>query len=223
MENRFKKSAIYLIHSCRHVFLLKKPGTWIPALGFLIFLGIAVTVYGHAHVWIDGAVIIKFDEQGMSGFRQGWVMDEMFSNMLIHDHDKNMNKKLEPEEVKDIYENAFTNLKNFEYFTHVKINGKPFTVKYVQDFNATIVNDSVVYHFFIPCHVKADLMDKEVRISVFDESFYTNITIPKEQVSLENDSEYNCRYEIKKNKDDAYYYGQVYPEEIILTFRKKNE
>ena len=223
MENIFKESNMYGIHSLRVFFYIKRPLALIPALVFLLIIGITATVSGHAHVWIHGAVIIKFDEQGMSGFRHEWVMDEMFSTMLIHDHDKNMNKKLEPDEVKDLYENAFTNLENFEYFTHIKINGKPFSVKYVKDFNAKIVKDSIVYQFFIPCHVKADKEDKEVRIAIYDESFYTNITIVKDQVFLENDSGYDCRYEIIKNKDDAFYYGQVYPEEIVLRFRKKYE
>ncbi len=223
MQNSSEKHSSYFFIFYRGATLMKRPLTWIPVSALLFYLGLTFTVSGHAHVWIHGAVIIKFDEQGMSGFRHEWVMDEMFSTMLIHDHDKNMNKKLEPDEVKDLYENAFTNLENFEYFTHVKINGKPFSVKYVKDFNAKIVKDSVVYQFFIPCHVKADKEDKEVRISVYDESFYTNITILKEQVSLDNDSGYDCRYEIKKNKDNSYYYGQVYPEEIIVKFRTKNE
>ena len=204
-------------------YFYKRPGIRIQALIILILTGITATVYGHAHVWIHGAVIFKFDDQGMSGFRHEWVMDEMFSTMLIHDHDKNMNKKFEPEEVKDLYEHAFTNLKNFEYFTHVKINGKPFTIEQVKDFNAKIINDSVVYHFFIPCRVKAGKKDSEVKIAVYDESFYTNITLLKDQVSLENDSGYICSHEIKKSKDDAFYYGQMYPEEIVLKFRKKYE
>lgn len=219
------RSEIYDIkftHPGRCLFLKK---TWIlvTALGLLIVLGITVKALGHAHVWISGALIINFDEQGMSGFRQEWVMDEMFSAMLIHDHDKNMNKKFEPAEVKDLYENAFTNLKNFDFFTRVKIDGKTFAVKYVKDFDAMIIKDIVVYHFFVPCHIKADKKDKEIRIAVYDESFYTNFTILKDQVFLENASGYDCRYEIKKNKDDAFYYGQVYPEEIILKFRIKNE
>jgi len=37
----------------------------------------------------------------------------------------------------------------------VKISGKPFGVKYFRDFNAKIVRDRVVYHFFVTCHIKA--------------------------------------------------------------------
>ncbi|MGD9157105.1 MAG: DUF1007 family protein [Desulfobacteraceae bacterium] len=223
MEISNKNSGYLFKQSGRFYAFIKKPGAWIPVLSILIFIGIAVSVLGHAHVWIDGAVIIKFDDQGMSGFRQEWVLDEMFSNMLIHDYDKNLNKKFEPKEVKDIYENAFINLENFDYFTHVKVDGKTFTIDRVKDFKAKIIDGSVVYHFFILCPVEAGKKYKEVKIAVYDESFYTNITILKDHIFFENDSDYDCRYEIKKNKDDAFYYGQMYPEEIVLRFRKKNE
>ena len=192
-------------------------------LSLFFLTGFTSNVFGHAHIWIHGAVIVRFDEQGMSGFRHEWVMDEMFSNMLIHDYDKNSNDKFEPDEEKDLYEHAFMNLKNYEYFTHTKIDGKKFAVKYVKDFKVKIVNDTVVYQFFVPCHVKAGKEEREVKISVYDESFYTNITILKNQVFLEDYSGFDCKYEIKKNKDEAYYYGQVYPDEIVLRFSIKDE
>ncbi len=195
----------------------------ISVLGILTFLALNATVWAHPHVWIYGAIIIYFDKDGLSGFKQEWVLDEMFSQMIIHDYDSNQNRKFEPEEVKKVYEGAFINLRNFNYFTHVKIDGNPFEVEFVKDFNVKLVKDSIVYHFFVPCHVKSVSSFKEVRIAVYDESFYTNITILTDQIFLKNDNGHECSHKIEKNKEDAYYYGQIYPEEIVLRFRKKNE
>ena len=39
---------------------------------------------------------------------------------------------------------------------------------------------------------------------------------------FENASSYELHYQIGKNKKEAYYYGQVYPEEITLKFRLKD-
>jgi ABC-type uncharacterized transport system substrate-binding protein len=178
---------------------------------------------GHAHVWVSSAVFVYFDEQGISGFRLEWVFDEMFSNMIIHDYDNDQNGELEPEEVKEVHDGAFSNLKNFEYFTHVKINGEPFEVKSVTDFNAKIVMNRVVYHFFVPCDVKAMSSFQEIRVGIYDESFYSNVTLLHDQVFFENGTGYEYDYKIEKNKEDPYYYGQVYPEEIVLSFRRKNE
>lgn len=223
MKHLFRKYYSTFVNPGWFAILLKTPRLWVPVFSILILLGIKTTVLGHAHVWIHGAVIFHFDKEGVSGFKQEWVLDEMFSKMIIHDYDSNQNGKFEPEEVKKIYNGAFINLENFNYFTHVKIDGKPFKVETVKDFNAKIVKDSIVYHFFVPCHVKAISSSKEIRIAVYDESFYTNITILKDQIFLNNNSRYECSHKIIKNKEEAYYYGQMYPEEIVLRFKKKNE
>jgi ABC-type uncharacterized transport system substrate-binding protein len=197
----------------------------VPILAFCFFVPFLTEsrVSGHAHVWIDHRVIVYFDEEGMAGFKQEWVFDEMFSHMIIHDFDRNQNGEFDPAEVDAVYKGAFSNLKKFEFFTHVKINGKPFKVQFVKEFDAKIVKDRVVYHFFVPCHIKAASAYKEIRIGGYDESFYTSITLLKDQVSFRNGAEYEYHHQVELNKAEPYYYGQVYPEEIVLQFRKKHE
>ena len=162
--------------------LLRGMTVLIPILCFVTVLFMEGKASGHSHVWIHGAVIVQFDQKGLAGFRQEWVFDEMFSHMIIHDFDKNRNGALESEEVQAVYKGAFSNLHKFGYFTRVKVNGKPFSVSSVRDFNAKIVGNRVVYHFYVPCPVEAGSSSQEVRIGVYDESFYTSITILKDQI-----------------------------------------
>ncbi len=142
--------------------------------------------------------------------------------MLIYDFDKNGNGSFEPSEIREIKNGAFSNLKNFDYFTHIKINGKPFKVKFVKDFSAKIKGDALTYRFFVPCHVLALSTFKEIRISIYDDSFYCSVFLTKKPIDFENASPYEFHYRIGKNKKEAYYYGQVFPEEITLRFRLKN-
>ena len=209
--------------SSRTLPVLRQLIVFVVVFCFFVFFLTEGEVSGHAHVWIHHAVIVHFNQDGMAGFKQEWVFDEMFSNMIIHDFDKDQSGKLEPAEVEDVYKGAFSNLKNFEYFTHVKINGKRFKVEFVKDFNAKIVKKRVVYHFFVPCRVKATSSFKEIRIGIYDKSFYTNVTLLKDQILFENDTGYEHHHNVELNKNEPYYYGQVYPEEIVLKFRKKNE
>jgi ABC-type uncharacterized transport system substrate-binding protein len=181
------------------------------------------TLSGHAHVWIHNAVIVHFDNNGLAGFKEEWVFDEMFSKMIMHDFDRNQDGTFDSSEVKKIWKGAFSNLKKFNYFTHVKINGKPFKVRFVKNFNAKIVKNRVVYHFFVPCHVRALSSFKVIRIGIYDASFYTNIMLLKDRISFENDRGYEHHHNVELNKNEPYYYGQVYPEEIVLRFRKKHE
>jgi ABC-type uncharacterized transport system substrate-binding protein len=192
-------------------------------LGFsLVFLA-SSQIWGHPHVWVHNSITVHFDKEGIAGFEQTWVFDEMFSHMLIHDYDKNGNNKFEPREVNEARKGAFSSLKNFSCFTHLKIDGKAFEVKFVKDFNAKIENKKVTYHFFVPCHVKATLSCKVIRIGIYDESFYTSFELLKDGILYKDKGDHEVHHKVALNKNDPYYYGQVCPEEIVLRFRKKYE
>ncbi len=180
-------------------------------------------LWSHPHVFIYNSVKVVFDEKGLAGFKLCWEFDEMFSSMIIGDFDKNDNKQLEPLEIEFLKKKAFNNLKNFNYFTHIKISGKPFKVQYVKDFSADIQQGKVLYRFSVPCHVNAINTFREVTLSVYDKSFYTSIFLVRNRVKFDNTSAFDLEHSISKNRNEAYYYGQIYPEEIILRFKKKND
>ena len=188
---------------------------------FLLF-SVQTRVFAHPHVFIHNSVTIVFDENGLAGFKVDWVFDEMFSNMIIHDYDQNKNKKFEASEIRKLEKGAFSNLRKFEYFTYIKISGEPFKVKFVRNFSAKIIEDRVVYHFFVPCHVRAASSLKEIKISIHDKTFYCSVFLMKDQIYFENDSSFEHHYQIAKNTEEPYYYGQIYPEEIIFKFRIKD-
>jgi len=189
---------------------------------FVVFVHVPV-VAPHPHVFIYNSIKVVFNEKGLAGFKVKWVFDEMFSNMIIHDFDRNRNGHLEPSEIRDIKNGAFSNLQHFGYFTHVKINGKVFKVTFFKDFSAKIKDNALIYQFFVPCHVSAISSFKEVRISIYDISFYCSVFLTKNPVDFENAPTYELHHRITKNKKEAYYYGQVYPEEIIVRFRRKTD
>jgi ABC-type uncharacterized transport system substrate-binding protein len=164
---------------------------------------------------------VVFDERGLAGFRICWEFDEMFSSMIIQDFDGNRNGRFEPGEMKHLKEGAFSNLRNFGYFTHIKISGRPFEVSFVKDFTAEIRGGKLVYNFAVPCHVSAADRFREVRVSIYDHSFYTSVFLVKYPVTLENREAFEVEYTIQKNRAEAYYYGQIYPEEILLRFKRK--
>ena len=188
---------------------------------FLVFVRVPV-LFPHPHVFIYNSIKAVFNEKGLAGFKMKWVFDDMFSNMIIHDFDKNKNGHFEPSEIGDIKNGAFSNLKNFDYFTHIKINGKVFKVKFVKDFSAKIKDNILIYRFFVPCHVRAVSSFKEVKISIYDISFYCSVFLTRNPIGFESASPYELHHRIRRNKKDAYYYGQVYPEEITLEFKLKN-
>jgi ABC-type uncharacterized transport system substrate-binding protein len=176
----------------------------------------------HPHVFLYSGLQIIFDDKGLAGVRVLWVFDEMFSNMIISEFDQNGNRRFEPSEIEAVKDGAFSYLRNFDYFTHIKIDGKPFKVKFVTDFSAKIKENKLVYQFLVPCHVSAIDAFKEVKLSIYDHSYYCSVFLAKEAIAYQNQHPYAVEHRIERNREDAYYNGQVYPEEITVRFKRKH-
>jgi len=214
-ERKLTQILLWLIvMSYRKIFLV--------GLQVLILSIPAFTSWSHPHVFLYSTVKVVFDEKGLAGVQVNWVFDEMFSSMMILDFDKNRNRRFEPAEIESLKNGAFKNLHKFNYFMHIKIDGKPFKVKYVKDFSVEITEGKMVYRFFVPCHVQAEESSKEVKLSIYDATFYSSVFLEKNPVTFANRHAYEVEHTIEKNKAEAYYFGQVCPEEIILKFRRKN-
>jgi len=192
----------------------------LAALFVFMYVPVALS---HPHVFIDNTIKILFDQHGLAGIRAKWVFDEFFSSMIANDYDRNRNARFEKAEIEMIRKKAFSNLANFGYFTFIKINGRPFKVKYARDFSAALSGGKLTYAFFVPCHVKAISTFKELRISQYDPTYYTSMAFAKKRpVILEAGSGFNINYRISKNMEEAYYYDQIHPVEVILRFKLKD-
>lgn len=191
---------------------------------FLIVIAslISESLTAHPHVFIDNSVTVLFDEQGLAGFEAEWVFDEMFSGTILQDFDKDKDGEFSSTEIKEIKNGAFSNLKNFDYFTHMRISGKNFKVKEVKDFTARIAEENVIYNFLIQCHVKSESFYKEVEIAFYDKTYFVQVSLKSEEpVAFRDTSDINFTYEIFDDENNAYYYGQIFPETILLKFRVK--
>ena len=176
----------------------------------------------HPHVFIDQQIKVVFDDKGLSGFKIKWVFDDMFSIMIVDDYDKNRNEVMDQNEVALIKEKAFSNISKYNYFTFVKIEGKPFDVKYVQNFSAKLINKRLCYEFFVPCHVLAINSFKNIVVDSYDESYYSAIFFAeKNPVTLHNSEAYEIGTVVKEDKSTSIYYDMVNPWGLFLTFRMK--
>ena len=188
---------------------------------FLFFLCCSSLLYAHPHVFIDTKVTVRFDDKGIVGFQIAWLFDEMFSSMIIGDFDENRDGTFSKREIENIREGAFSNLKNFHYFTYISVNEKDCCFSSVTEFTAAITGEKLIYRFFIPCRIPLEGGEKAVKVAAYDESFYCDIAFAeKDPVSFQNSEGYTVRYEIVQNKKNPIYYGQVFPFETRLYIRK---
>ena len=202
--------------------IVRKRTTIISTISIIlltIFCGIALS---HPHVFIAQRIKIVFDDQGLAGFNIHWTFDDMFASVIAVDYDKNQNGVLEKSEVALIKKEAFSYLSNYNYFTFVKIDGKLFDVKFIQNFSAELHDKKLIYKFFIPCHVTVTSNFKHVIVAAYDPSYYSAIFFANNgPVSLDNSESFEVKTDIKKNMSTSIYYGQVNPWALFLDFRTK--
>ncbi|MBW2004723.1 MAG: DUF1007 family protein [Deltaproteobacteria bacterium] len=190
---------------------------------FLNVLCMGSDVIAHPHVFIVQRLNIVFDNQGLVGFGVEWHFDEMFSSMIATDYDQNQNSTLEPAEVAVVKEKAFSYIAKYDYFIFVKIDGQSFKVKWIKDFNAVLKNGKLSYHFFVPCHVKAHELFKQIVIATYDPSYYTAIFFAQKRPALvENRDRFVIKSSLKKDKSTSIYFGMVNPWALFLKFRLKS-
>ncbi|MCK4541160.1 MAG: DUF1007 family protein [Spirochaetales bacterium] len=205
--------------------------------GFLgLFLLVVGGITAHPHMFIDSKVSFVFDGNCLEGFVVDWIFDSMFTESIILDFDLNRDRVFDEQEVKEIEEGAFSNLKNFGYFTCLRYNGRPYPVEEVKNFEVYIENDRLGYRFFVPFHVEAGEKFGILRVALFDETFFCDIALIEDNpVSVRGESGVEMVIYLNENKDlsisynnqnasggrnNTAYSGTAYPTEVVLKFRK---
>jgi len=191
------------------------------AIWFLGLLCSGEVCQAHPHVFIDSYVNVVFDEQGLAGFEMVWLFDDMTSSGYILDYDQDRDGGFDSEETAVIKQEAFDNLAEYHYMVFIFFDEKPFTVRYVKDFQAEIRNKRLVYRYFIPCHVPASQREKTIRFSVYDETYFVDFTLKDREIRLTNRHAFDIRYQVLENRNISFYFGQFHPKEIVLKYKTK--
>ncbi|WP_320171423.1 DUF1007 family protein [Maridesulfovibrio sp.] len=198
-----------IIKECRPLMLL--------AAFFLISVFAAPNrVDAHPHVFVDCSLTFEFDESGLKGIRQKWWFDKMFAAMILGDYDKDRNNIISEEEAKEIESGAFINLRNFNYFTSISVDGNRVSSITATEFKPLVEDSTLVYTFFVPLHLAADSAHT-VKVAVYDESFYTAIQMDPQNKISSTPSNMQVNLTLEQEPEMAYFYGQMVPDAAVLT------
>jgi ABC-type uncharacterized transport system substrate-binding protein len=185
------------------------------AAGALVATAVAGSAKAHPHVFIDNAVAFTFTGGKVSAVQLEWAFDEIFSGDIIHDYDKNKDGKFDADEAARIEQEAFSNLKNYHYFTYVWVDGKPQHPTTAQSFKVRRHADTVVYSFVVPFNVPIDPRHARLEIAIYDESYYVEVALERRlPIRLEGEGSAGCQTKVTEDQTRPYYFDSVYPETI---------
>lgn len=187
----------------------------------IALLAPAALAEAHPHIWIRATATLQFENGKITGIRHEWVFDDFFSNALITDFDKNKDKQFDAAETKELEANAFVALKEFGYFTHVRVGGKAVAIESTRDFAPAIKDGKVIYRFTAVLPQPVDPRTDRFDAGVYDHSYYVDVEVnPSLGVKLAGGGAEACKFAMVEDKSAPLYFGATFARRIEITCLK---
>lgn len=209
-----------------------------PALWALWILVAPAAAFAHPHMFFSSAAEFVWEGESLSGCWIEWTFDRFFSADIIGGYDNDGDGDFSPAETKAVFDGAFTNLKNYYYFTFIRQGSVRRNPATVQGFSVRQKGGIMTYRFFVDLSSSAP---GELALAVYDYTFFCDIAYPDTSpVKLTFDpKKVTASYQIAENKDYPVYYNPLgavddttvyytwkkglqtfYPREIRITYAK---
>lgn len=172
----------------------------------------------HPHVFIDSTVIFLFAEDRVAELRLIWVFDELFSATFLQDFDADGDGALGTDEMAAIKENSLASLGEYDYFTHLWVDGRPLRGFTATELTVTHQEGAVIYDMRIALAEPLDPRRHRIEAAIYDDSYYVEVALHHpDPVRFTGIADGACRYAVAEDESRAYYYETVYPQVITLS------
>ncbi len=181
--------------------------------GLLIAAG---TASAHPHVWVTMQSAVVYGPDGsVTGVRHAWTFDDMYSAFATQGLESKKKGEFTPEELQPLAKVNVESLKEYDFFSYAKANGKDVTfvepVEYRLEFNSK--DTMLTLHFLLP--LKTPVKAQTFNLDVFDQAYFVDFSLAeKNAVSLEK-APAGCQINLTKpqemTKDMAQRLAQIPP------------
>jgi len=143
--------------------------------------------HAHPHIWVTVKSELVYAPDGtVTGVRHAWTFDDMFSVFATQGIESKTKGEFTREELAPLAEVNVTSLKEYDFFTYAKANGKKVEFEeppagYYLDFDP---KDTVLtLHFTLA--LKAPVKAKDLSLEVYDREFFVDFSFAeKDPVKL---------------------------------------
>ncbi len=193
-------------------------------------LSLFVSARAHPHMFIDTRLEVRLSGDCLDGLEITWYFDPMFTASIMNDWDSNGNGSFSSSEIDRIYENAFSNLADFDYFTYISTGSTTLSPSVVEDFTVYMEGQILAYRFFVP--VDMQVCDGCFSVAIYDHTYYCDILYsPDSPIVLTGPGSDDASFQIVENqnieilyggtvsvsRDGRSYTGMAYPQQVVVT------
>jgi ABC-type uncharacterized transport system substrate-binding protein len=138
----------------------------------------------HPHVWVTMKTAVVYAPDGSAvGVRQAWTFDDMFSTFATQGLESKKKGVFTREELAPLAKVNIESLKEFDYFTYAKENGKKAVFAEPVDYHLEFKDSMLTLHFLLP--FKAPVKVKTLDLEVYDTAYFVDFQLAeKDAVAL---------------------------------------
>jgi ABC-type uncharacterized transport system substrate-binding protein len=146
----------------------------------------------HPHVWVTIKSEVVYAPDGTAtAVRHHWTFDEMFSTFAIQGMDAKKAGGLTREELAPLAEVNVTSLKDFDFFTFAKADGKASPFNDPKEYWLDHTGGVLTLHFTLP--FKAPVKAKQLDLEIYDTSFFVDFKLGEKGAVALVDAPAQCR------------------------------
>jgi ABC-type uncharacterized transport system substrate-binding protein len=134
----------------------------------------------HPHVWVTMKSHVIYAADGtVTGVRHSWIFDDMFSAFAVQGIETKKRGEYTREDLMPLAKTNVESLKDFEYFTLAKANGK--RVDFADpagDYYLEYKDAILTLHFTLP--LKTPVKAQQFDVEIYDPSYFVDFAFVKE-------------------------------------------
>jgi ABC-type uncharacterized transport system substrate-binding protein len=133
----------------------------------------------HPHVWVTFHSEVLYSVDGaMTGIRHAWTFDDLFSTYALQGISHAKKGQYTREELASLAEVNVTSLKEYDYFTYARADGKKLKFSDATNYWLEYKNAALTLHFTLL--LKAPTTAKATRIEIYDPSIFVDFEFAKD-------------------------------------------
>ena len=159
----------------------------------------------HPHVWIEMQSDVVFTEDGLiKGVDLEWTFDDAYTQMALEGLDVDGDGLYSQDELSPLTKENIESLKDYEYFTVMRVNGEQQKIGEVTDFGQIWSNNKLTLHFQVPLEKPVDPRKNEFMVKVYDPEFFIAIDyVTENPVDIVGKMPESCKLVVKPVPTDA--------------------
>jgi ABC-type uncharacterized transport system substrate-binding protein len=166
----------------------------------LCFAFVAGAAQAHPHVWVTmKSVIVYAPDGGVTGVRQAWTFDDMYSSFATQGLDSAVKGQFTREELAPLAQVNIESLKEFDYFTEATMNGKKAEFSEPVDYWLDYTDSVLTLHFTLP--VKTPIKTQTFEMQVYDPTYFVDFALAEKDAVALASAPTTCKLTIGKPQE----------------------